>query len=469
MLRRTKRKLLFSGSAIGAATFVAGSAAFAFLGNNGDTSIAVLNDFSVSEPQQIIAPVQEAKKVSANVIIQENAAPVVIVAKKQDRLVAEKPQDRPIKNTEKINLPKIERLSPVESASLSQRLNPPSTTYALSIPQAGFDHFSPLLLGYASADTSADTPSVFDHVIDPNEVVAPTIKPLPKDRPTQTANGTENYCSGSRWAVMDETGKVLATSGKKASIACPMASLTKVMTCHLYMKAAQANSLFNDATPIKITRSAHKYAREGHRSGLIGNGSYKAGYLATVACRKSDALATAALALKTGRALGFKGTDDQVMAKFVEEMNHEAKLMGLTNTMFTTSVGFTNSRVDGFSHTNSASTVEDMARLLMKTYENDPDGTYMILGQDSHYKRVKHSVAEISKRRASFGKSGTTDPAGISASLSFKQGGKRYYMAVFDTNGKRHRSRLIRAAQAKLKQAVQRFANQRTGNSLNKS
>ena len=288
-----------------------------------------------------------------------------------------------------------------------------------------------LLMGYAPTENGT---------FDPIQALLQIPSGLPlmteeQTRPTRTASRTEDSCSGPRWTILNAEGTVVADSERRALIACPMASLTKVMTLYLAFQAFSEENGFTPETQVQIPADvAHHLDSRAYTPVARTGRTYSAGELAALTGRRSDAIATLGLAYATGKAMGLQGNVDQVLGGFITLMNATAQELGLTNTVFNNPVGFTyQNRISDFASLSNVSTAEDMARLLMATYEQDPTWTQHSLGNDGHY-RHRHTLASVRDDSADFGKSGTTDAAGRAAVVSFEVSGQRFYAAVLDSN-----------------------------------
>ena len=280
----------------------------------------------------------------------------------------------------------------------------------------------PLVMAYAPIDD--------DYIIAPFDEVFTALQ-TETITPTRQATATEASCSGSRWSILDDQGTVLADSENRALIACPMASLTKVMTIYLAFQAFADNPDFDPDTQITIPRAITNHVQPRAHTPVAGTGrSYSAGYLAALAGRQSDAIATLGLAYAVGEAFGYTGTVDEVLGGVIQLMNYKAQELGLTNTRFNNPVGFTNQyRLTDFADTANVSTAEDMARLLMATYTLNPEWTEHALGNDEYY-TMRHTLRAVRRNTVDFGKTGTTDAAGRAAVFSLEIDGERVFAAM---------------------------------------
>lgn len=253
-------------------------------------------------------------------------------------------------------------------------------------------------------------------------------------QPTREAREVEGVCSGMRWVISDEFGNIVDESDERSQIACPMASIAKIMTLRLAMIAIQENPAFTLDTPIRIERDTLGHvqtANVGRRWAV--NRIYTVGQMMDMVGQESDAVMSIALAHAAGRALGLTGSFDDVVYGFTNLMNVEAEKLGLRSTQFTNPIGNTYGNWGGpYQDFYQYSTPEAMARLLMETHTLSPEMTERDLGNGGGQ---GHTLAVVNNGDA-IGKSGTSRYfAGESAAIRTVIQGTAYYITVMDANG----------------------------------
>lgn len=149
------------------------------------------------------------------------------------------------------------------------------------------------------------------------------------------------------------------------------ASITKIATMYLVaLTMAQENVDFNPGTNIEITRTA---LREG--KGLSSFDSLEFGRVDNISMyfalkgigTRSDGILPSAIAISAGRALGWEGSDEVILARFVNKMNQVAQHLGMNST------GFINVTGDNGNYT----TAEDFNKLI-EAFERDFPRTFRL-------------------------------------------------------------------------------------------
>lgn len=332
-----------------------------------------------------------------------------------------------------------------ESITSVERLTAAFRDYPGLVPDA---NNTSQLMAYAPASRADNDrlSDIFDTII-----AAPAIPDIQTRNPTRIAHRTDEVCHGERWSIIDSNGAVIDDSQNRALIACPMASLTKIMTLYLAFQAFEEDNGFNADSNVTITSSIMRHSQEGHahRSGYAGRGTRNsAGYMAILTGRLSDARATNALAVEVGRAYGLRGSDDAVMQGFINLMNKTAQELGLSNTEFSNAVGFTNNlRLRAFSEASNVSTAEDMARLLMETYEAYPEWTRRALGErqaGDGYNIQGHTLAQlVTDNGIDMAKSGTARASARRAiAFSMEVDGERLFVSILGASTSSRRTAL---------------------------
>ncbi len=220
------------------------------------------------------------------------------------------------------------------------------------------------------------------------------------------------------WALEDlKSGEYLA--GKDASRRLPIASTTKIMEALVVLKRANLDE------EVTVSHDAAAYATPAYSNvGLLPGDTLSVRELLMATLISSGDDAAYALAEHVGGG-GQEGVDH-----FVEEMNGEAKALGLKNTHFENPVGF-----DERGHYSSAGDLARMARLAMQ----DPEFRKIV---STRYATIYTPYREIPLTNTnellfSYGpatgvKTGTTPAAGESLVSSASIGDESYVCVILD-------------------------------------
>ncbi len=194
----------------------------------------------------------------------------------------------------------------------------------------------------------------------PHDVVNFTNRTDPPLRYVVSITGGENSsCQNTPFLAQDAE-----------ELAAP-ASITKVAT--MYVTAlimAQENIDFNLGTNIEITRTAISDAEDLKSFDSLENGQVDniSMYFALKGIgTRSDGILPSAIAISAGRALGWEGTDEMVLAQFVNRMNQVAQHLGMNST------GFVNVTGDNGNYTNA----QDFNKLI-EAFERDFPRTFRL-------------------------------------------------------------------------------------------
>jgi len=234
----------------------------------------------------------------------------------------------------------------------------------------------------------------------------------------QARDVDEPVVAARTWVLTDlERGEYLA--GEDASRELPIASTTKIMEAIVVLEEADLDE------EVTVSRNAAAYTTPAYSNvGLLPGDTLSVRELLMAALISSGDDAAFALAEHAG------GVD-----RFVDEMNEEAKALGLENTHFENPVG-----LDERGHYSSARDLATMARVAMQ----NPEFRNIV---STRYATVYTPYREIplantnellfSYRPATGIKTGTTPAAGESLVSSASLGDESYLCVVLDSREER--------------------------------
>jgi serine-type D-Ala-D-Ala carboxypeptidase (penicillin-binding protein 5/6) len=218
------------------------------------------------------------------------------------------------------------------------------------------------------------------------------------------------------WTVTDlRSGEYLA--GENVSKKLPIASTTKIMSALVVLKRANLDE------EVTVSEDAAAYATPAYSNvGLLPGDTLSVRELLMATLISSGDDAAYALAEHVGGEAGVN--------RFVEEMNREAKALGLRDTHFENPVGF-----DARGHYSSAHDLAKMARVAMQ----DPEFRNIV---STEYATIYTPYREITLATTnellfSYGpatgiKTGTTPAAGETLVSSASIGDESYVCVVLD-------------------------------------
>ena len=217
------------------------------------------------------------------------------------------------------------------------------------------------------------------------------------------------------WTLMDiQSGEFLA--GARGDERLPMASTTKIMLALVTLEAANLNE------EVLVSEDAASYAVPLYSHvGLFPGDTLSVRELLMASMISSGDDAAYALAEHLG---------DGSVERFVEEMNREAKDLGLRNTHFENPVGF-----DDGKHYSSARDLAKMARRAMRYpefREMISTAETTISTQDRTIPLVNTNDLLFTYTPATGVKTGTTPAAGPSLVASAAAGDESYITVVLD-------------------------------------
>jgi D-alanyl-D-alanine carboxypeptidase (penicillin-binding protein 5/6) len=171
--------------------------------------------------------------------------------------------------------------------------------------------------------------------------------------------------------------------------------------------------------------------RNGHTGkGLLPGEEYKMRDLLIGVGAKSDVRSTYAIALSVAKVYGWEGSEDQILARFVQLMNQTALNIGMHNTYFSNPAG---ESVNG-----NQSTAHDIARLVSYIQIEFPEliehacGTpYPNLGILSDSRRHSSRALRARHDQIQWAKTGYTGVSGFSETAHIKIGEQSFIAVLF--------------------------------------
>ena len=150
----------------------------------------------------------------------------------------------------------------------------------------------------------------------------------------------------------------------RADVEAAPASLTKVMTIYITgLAMSDENIDFNLNTQLEVPQIAIERARGlANFENLSAGDKYPLRMFLTGAGSRSDAISTVTLAVATGRALGWEGSDEQILDRFIQKMRLVAREIGMNDT------GFVNATGD----TGNYGSPKDFQSLIHTAYQDAP-------------------------------------------------------------------------------------------------
>ena len=226
------------------------------------------------------------------------------------------------------------------------------------------------------------------------------------------------------WALTDlKSGDLLA--GEGASRELPIASTTKIMEALVVLEKANLDE------EVTVSRDAAAYATPAYSNvGLLPGDTLSVRELLMAALISSGDDAAYALSEHVGGEAGVKG--------FVEEMNEEAKALGLDHTHFENPVG-----LDEKGHYSSARDLATMARVAMLNpqFRDIVSTEYAsIYTPDREIPLTSTNELLFSYGPATGIKTGTTPAAGESLVSSASIGDESYVCVILDSKEERFRA-----------------------------
>jgi serine-type D-Ala-D-Ala carboxypeptidase (penicillin-binding protein 5/6) len=222
------------------------------------------------------------------------------------------------------------------------------------------------------------------------------------------------------WALTDlRSGEYLV--GENSSKKLPIASTTKIMSALIVLKRANLDE------EVTVSEDAASYATPAYSNvGLLPGDTLSVRELLMATLISSGDDAAYALAEHVGGGGGQAGVD-----RFVEDMNGEARELGLKYTHFGNPVGF-----DARGHYSSARDLAEMARLAMQNPEFRKIVSTEYATIYTPYRDIP--LANTNELLFSYGpatgvKTGTTPAAGESLVSSASIGDESYVCVVLDS------------------------------------
>jgi serine-type D-Ala-D-Ala carboxypeptidase (penicillin-binding protein 5/6) len=236
----------------------------------------------------------------------------------------------------------------------------------------------------------------------------------------QAREVAEPQVAARAWALTDlRSGEYLA--GENASKKLPIASTTKIMEAIVVLKRANLDE------EVTVSEDAAAYATPAYSNvGLLPGDTLSVRELLMATLISSGDDAAYALAEHVGGGGGQAGAD-----RFVEEMNGEARELGLKNTHFENPVGF-----DARGHYSSAHDLAVMADLAMQNPEFRKIVSTEYATIYTPYREIP--LANTNELLFSYGpatgvKTGTTPAAGETLVSSASIGDESYVCVVLDS------------------------------------
>jgi serine-type D-Ala-D-Ala carboxypeptidase (penicillin-binding protein 5/6) len=234
----------------------------------------------------------------------------------------------------------------------------------------------------------------------------------------------EHDVAARAWVLADlESGDLLA--GEDASRESPIASTTKIMEAIVVLEIADPGE------EVTVSREAASYATPAYSNvGLFPGDTLSVRELLMAALISSGDDAAYALAEHVGGEAGADG--------FVQEMNEEAKTLGLKNTHFENPVG-----LDEKGHYSSAKDLATMARVAMQ----NPQFREIVATEYASIYTPDREIPLTSTNELLFSyapatgiKTGTTPAAGESLVSSAAVDDEAYVCVILDSRGERFRA-----------------------------
>ena len=233
---------------------------------------------------------------------------------------------------------------------------------------------------------------------------------------TEAREVAEPEVAARAWTLTDlRSGEYLA--GQNSSRKLPIASTTKIMSALVVLKRANLDE------EVTVSEDAAAYATPAYSNvGLLPGDTLSVRELLMAALISSGDDAAYALAEHVGGEAGVN--------RFVEEMNREAKALGLRDTHFENPVGF-----DARGHYSSARDLAEMAGLAMQNPEFRKIVSTEYASIYTPYREMPLANTNellFSYRPATGVKTGTTPAAGETLVSSASIGDESYVCVVLD-------------------------------------
>ncbi len=241
------------------------------------------------------------------------------------------------------------------------------------------------------------------------------------------------------YAVSFDTCPDQLVLAHRADVIAAPASLTKVMTLYIAALAmSDENIEFNLNTEIEVPEIAIERARGlANFEDLSVGDRYPLRMFMTGAGSRSDAISTVTIAIATGRALGWEGSDRDILDQFVLKMRQVARAMGMNET------GFVNVTGDSGNY----GTPEDFLR-LMRTASNDAPRVFRIAMGNAHINLPGMTPNTIHSSQffrnnpndTEIDKTGFLREAGYNEMGVYRVNSVRVTFSIFGADSKRNRS-----------------------------